>query len=453
MIINSPALKMSLGVMLLAGSAGLPTFAQESYLEVGEQEPITILVNSSPWYNGFEAVVDLYMDQTGNQVDLDVTPYGGMLEKARNSVRGSESPHDILNIDSGWTIEFYTADYLRPLDSVVEGYQMPEEVFDCGQSFWWDDEKQWRTKDTGELMAVPPNCNTHVLVYRTDLFEEAELTPPETYDDLLATCQKINEVSGDHYGFLTRGERGNAIVYDFSPFFFAYGADWVADAQNGDFTVTLNSPEALEALNRYIEVQTTCGPENIGSVGQADMIQLMASDRVGMVQSVIAAWANFQDPQRSAVAGKVAAAELPHVGDAKPGVPIGNWNFGIPKNIPDERAEAAMAFIQWFLTEGAQTEYAKAGGIPVRSDVLEALSGEPEYAWMDGYSENLANGRQSMGFAEAASVEEVLGLRLNQALIGELAPAEALNMAAEEVEKIFADAGRETGSLQPLPEE
>src|ERR1700746_2911077 len=72
-----------------------------------KEPPITIEINSSPWYAGFEAVVERYEKETGNKVNLDVTPYPGMLQKARDSVRGKESPHDLVNLDSGWTIEFF----------------------------------------------------------------------------------------------------------------------------------------------------------------------------------------------------------------------------------------------------------------------------------------------------------------------------------------------------------
>lgn len=46
----------------------------------------------------------------------------------------------------------------------------------------------------------------------------------------------------------------------------------------------------------------------------------------------------------------------------------------------------------------------------------------------------------------------MLGLRLNQALIGELGSAAALNEAAREIMTVFEQNGRKTGMLEPLPE-
>ena len=119
-------------------------------------------------------------------------------------------------------------------------------------------------------------------------------------------------------------------------------------------------------------------------------------------------------PSRPVVEHRRRGADARAAG-GRAGVAIGNWHFAIPRNIPDERAQAAMAFFQWFLTKEAQDAYAEAGGIPVRTDVLEALSDEPEYAWMKAYRTNLDAGVQALGFAEGAGVDQVMALRLNQA--------------------------------------
>jgi multiple sugar transport system substrate-binding protein len=443
-----------IGATVLAFAfAGPEARAAEPFLNVGKQVPITILINSSPWYGGFEAIVDLYNEQTGNEVNLDVTPYGGMLEKARNAVRGSSSPYDLLNLDSGWTIEFYEGGFLKPLNEIDPAMKLPEQVLECGNTFWWNAEKRFRTPAGGKLMAAPPNCNIHILAYRADLFKAAGLAAPKTYDDVLAACKKVQNPP-NVYGFMTRGERGNAIRYDFSPFMLSYGGDVVADAASGDYTVTFNSPKVLAALDQFINLMRTCGPANYGSIGQADEIQLMSSGKAAMIQVVIAAWSNFEDKTKSAVAGKVAAAPVPAAAvGQKPGVAIGNWNLAVPKNTPVDRQKASVAFLNWFLTAQAQRAYAEAGGIPVRTDTLKSdLAQQPKYSWMPAYLESIEVGQPTLGFAEGAEVEQIMGLRLNQALIGELSPAKALNLASDEIAAVFTRTGRKTGKLSPLPE-
>jgi multiple sugar transport system substrate-binding protein len=425
--------------------------AAESFLDVGKQPPISILVNSSPWYAGLQSVVGLYQEQTGNKVTLNVTPYNGVLEKARNDVRGTESADDILNIDTGWTIEFYEGGFLKPLEEIEPGFALPKEVATCGDSYFWDATKRFRQREGGRLMAIPPNCNVHILAYRKDLFDQAGIAEPKTYADVTAACEKLQS-QPKLYGFVTRGERGNGIAYDWWPYMLSYGAKLVADPAKGDYTVTINSPEGKAALDQYIELMKKCAPPNVGSIGQADVIQLMGVGKAAMIQVVTAAWANLQDPNKSTVAGKVNAAILPGVSGKTPGVVIGNWHFSVPKNIPEAKQKADLAFFKWFLTKEAQKAYAEAGGIPVRTDVLAELSSQPKFAWMKAYGESLKIGQQVNGYTEGPAVEAVMGLRLNEALLGQKSSAQALNIAAREIQDIFTRSGRKTGMLAPLPE-
>ena len=76
----------------------------------------------------------------------------------------------------------------------------------------------------------------------------------------------------------------------------------------------------------------------------------------------------------------------------------------------------------------------------------------PAMRWMPAYLESMKNARQELGYQEGAQVEQVIGLRLNQAVIGELSSGKALNLAAQEVKDIFEKNGRKTGLSAPLPE-
>ncbi|GAB4530881.1 MAG: ABC transporter substrate-binding protein [Anaerolineae bacterium] len=426
--------------------------AEKIFLDVGQQPPITILINDSPWFGGFEKLVELYEEQTGNEVNLDVTPYAGMLEKSRNAVRDQESPYDLINIDTQNTVEFYAGGFLTPFTDIDPSFEFDPAVLRYGDSMYWNEEKQWRTSDGGKIMAFSPNGNVQLFFYRGDLYEEAGLEPPETWDDVFNACQTIQN-RPELYGMVVRGERGNGIRFNWMPYMLGHGASIVRDPANGDFTVTINSPEAKEALDLFIRLANECGPPNSGEIGQSDMIQLLVTGKALQAIVVTAAWPNMDDPDKSIVVGKIQTTVIPKPADGEHATAIGNWNMGIPSNLPDERKQAALAFVRWFLTYDAQYAYAEFGSLPVRSDVYESdLADREEFRWMTAYLNSMPYAHQVLGYKEGAQVEEVLGLRLNQALVGELSSAEALNMAAEEIYQIFQESGRNTGMLEPLPE-
>jgi multiple sugar transport system substrate-binding protein len=452
MTLRKAALSIACVVGLLAALLPGTADAQAPFVDVGTQPPIAILINPSPWYSGFERAVQLYEQQTRNRITMDLTPYGGVLEKARNAVREGTSPYDILNLDTAWTIEFYEGGYLTPLTTIDANFALPPEVLTFGDSNYWNGQRRWRTRDGGQLMGFSPNSNVHMLFYRADLLRQANLEPPRTWDDVAAICERLNRPP-TIYGLATRGERGNGIRFDWMPFMLGAGANFVRDAENGDYTVTINSPEAKTALDRYVNLMRRCAPPNIGVLGQADVIQLMAAGRLAQALVVIAAWPSFEDRTRSAVVGQVNAAIVPAFPGRQPGIVIGNWVMTVPRNLPIERQRAALAFARWFLSAGAQRAYAEAGAIPVRSDIFtSALANRPEFRWMRAYVDSQPLAQQVLGFAEGAQVEQAIGLRLNQALIGEISSNRALNLAAREIEEIFQRNGRRTGHLEPLPE-
>jgi multiple sugar transport system substrate-binding protein len=397
-------------------------------------------------------VVDLYEKQTGNAVKLEVVPFVGMLEKERNAVRGGTSPYALMMINSPGTVEFYEGGFLSPLKEIDPTFDLPKEVFHYGDSGYWNAAKRWRTADGGALMAYTPLGNVQLLHYRGDVFKQAGIAPPKTWADVAAACTKLTD-SPKSYGFIARGEKGNGISYDWQSVMLAEGGTIVKDPAAGDYTVTLNSPQTKAALDLFIDLLKRCGPPNYGSLGQGDVIQLLATGKSAMADVVVAAFASFDDPAKSAVVGKVDTVPLPAGRNGGRGAVIGNWNAAIPKNQPDAQKKAALAFSRWFLTYDAQRAFAEAGGIPNRSDVYTSdLASQPKFRWFAAYLETQKFARQELGYAEGAQVDQILGLRLNQALIGEMSSGKALNTAAKEIEEAFRKSGRKTGSLPPLPE-
>ncbi|HEX6794957.1 MAG TPA: extracellular solute-binding protein [Casimicrobiaceae bacterium] len=439
-------------LVAVAFVAAAPASAQKAFLDVGKQPDITVLIGSTPWYPAFEKLVNLYEQQTGNHVKLDVTPFNSILEKARNAVRTGQSPYDLMTLDTQWTIEFYEGGFLSPLTDVDPKFVMPKEVLSYGDSGYWNAQKRWRTSDGGKLMAYTPLGNVQLLYYRGDLLKQANAAVPKTWNDVLASCAKLAQAPS-MYGFVARGEKGNGIRYDWQSVMLAEGAQVVKDPEAGDYTVTINSPQAKAALDLYANLLKRCGPPNYGSLGQGDVIQLLATGKSALGDVVTAAFASFEDPNRSLVVGKLETEPLPAGAGGAHGAVIGNWNAVIPKNASDAQKKAALAFSRWFLTYDAQRAYAEAGGIPNRSDVFTSdLAKNPKYRWMPAYLETMKFARQELGYAEGAQVEQILGLRLNQALIGEMSSGKALNTAAQEIEALFKKNGRRTGMLPPLPE-
>jgi multiple sugar transport system substrate-binding protein len=443
--------ELSVGA-LAAGALGAVSWPSGARAQTAKQTPFTIVINNSPWFEGFRKTVEAYEAETGNKVNLDVNPFGGSLEKQRASVRAREGMFDLLIMNGLYYQEFYHGGFLTPINDINPGFKLDPQMIRYDNTVYWNESTKSH-EPSGKLMSVPVNGNIPLLLYRADLYEQHKLKVPDTWDELLANAKKLHNPPR-MYGIVQRGARGapNDVSYDWWPYLNSFNGNLFKDEAKGDFTITINSPEAKAALDFYLQMAKEAGHPQTGGLAQAQIIQNMVTGRAAHALLVIAAWSQMDDPNKSAVVGKVNAARVPRSANGKPAPVLGHWLAGIPKNVPRARQTAALAFLDWFQGRGTQVKYLQAGSPPVRQDVLsdQALWKDPKNRWMSAMADSSAHARLMWSVPEGAQIGDVLELRLNQAVIGELSSARALNTIADEAHAIMQKAGYKTGKIAPL---
>ena len=56
-----------------------------------------------------------------------MNPFGGVLEKARNDVRGGGGVYDVVLLDTQWTIEMYEGGFLVPFQEIDTAFAAPKD--------------------------------------------------------------------------------------------------------------------------------------------------------------------------------------------------------------------------------------------------------------------------------------------------------------------------------------
>lgn len=443
MKINTKSLKIS----AIALAAAIASTLAGTAAAAGNP-PISMVINQSPWFDGFSKTVEQYEQETGNKVNLDVTPYVGVLEKIRNSVRAPKGTYDVVAITSHWLASIYADGVLTPINKIDPNYKLDKGILDYDDTTYWNKDKN--TFDaSGELMSVPINGNVQVLYYRADLYEKHGLTVPATWDDLLTNAKKLQQAPRQ-YGMALVGER-SAIGYYAAPFIFNHGGSIFKDPKEGDFTVTVNSPQSLQGLEAFVRLAKEGSYPNTGSVSQGKMIQLLTTGKAAQGIGVIAAWSSMDNPDKSLVVGKMAVAPLPKSANGREGTGAGHWVAGIPANVPEANKQAALEFLDWLTQYKNQLSYTENGAVPVRNDLGGSdLAKQEEFRFIAPLMKASENSFIITPLKEGPEVHEVLNLRLNQAAIGELSAKEALNKAAKEIYAIVSREGYKTGQLAPL---
>jgi multiple sugar transport system substrate-binding protein len=184
---------------------------------------MTIVINQSPWFDGFRRIVELYEERTGNKVELDVNPFGGSLEKQRNSVRAAQGQYDVLIMNSGWYAEMYEGGFVEAITDIDPGFKLDPAIYKYDDTIYYDPASKTQNEKTGKLMAMPVNPNIPLLFYRTDLYEQKGLKVPETWDELYANAKALHNPPRT-YGIVQRGARGpHSVAYDWYPYLYGFG--------------------------------------------------------------------------------------------------------------------------------------------------------------------------------------------------------------------------------------
>ena len=171
----------------------------------------------------------------------------------------------IFEIERRLVPDFTQAGYLLPLDSIVEN--VGEENFIPGSLLYWPFD--------GHLYQFTSDLSAGTLYWREDLFEEAGLAEPDSYERLLEASERLHGKDGVSGNAFEASNNGG--VQRFVTFLWQNCGDFYT--KEGDLALDRDgSRQAVEdyaALNQYT-------PSGSHSWGNLDPINAYAAGRVGM---------------------------------------------------------------------------------------------------------------------------------------------------------------------------
>lgn len=352
----------------------------------------------------------------GIEVNRLELPYGGLLEKATISMREKAGAYDVIMMDDTWATEFMSRGWLADLDQLGGGIE--EDFVPATVSV-----SRYPVGD-GPLYAIPFVGNVEMFAYRSDLMER-----PESWTDVVAAAKQVSQADDGVSGVVFRGIKANPIVTGFMPILWAHGAKVVAD----DGTSALDSPEALEALNLYLELKKYA-PKGVETYNSSEVRDALLQGTTAMSIELWPSWApSLDDPEKSRVPGdiEVIAAPGQNVG---PSPMLGSWLLAVPADAP--HPENGRAFIDFITSAEFQKKLAlEIGQPPTRASVYTDEEVVSKYRWYPNQLAALIDAKPRPRIKQWNKVEAILGDYLQLALIGDLSPEVALEEADAQIAK------------------
>ena len=395
------------------------------------KKTINILMEDVPDTACVAAHLEEFEAETGITVNIESVNYSSMHEKILTQMLSSTNAYDIIVVDCYWVGEFVTAGWIQPLDDLIESSGFDTSVY--------IDSMMNMVGEVDSATYMLPFYNYMLsLIYRTDVWEDEalqegyrqatgkELTVNGTMEDYVEACKYITSVKGESLaGAVMQGLRPDPIAMEWCNYLFSCGGDFYDD--NGD--IVINSPEAVHALELYVDNMTNAAPSGAPGFGFDEAFNVIAQG--GAASYVTYNWMlpKLQNASESSVAGLCDIAPMPG------GVSLNaGWGWAIPHNAPD--AELSWQFLQWVESFDVCKARALDGGSPTRSDVMsdpEVLEACPYLATVQTIMEQ---SKMIPIMEDAPQLIEVLGRELSEAVTGSKSAQEALDMVAQEMQEM-----------------
>lgn len=322
---------------------------------------ITVGTGQTPWLGPYQEIVALYEQETGIKVNLEILPFGGLLEAQSLAAQTGSNAFDVFQLNEQWVGLFYDNEWVQPLEEIDPNFSWDPGLIEYGGLGRWNAESRSTTED-GVPYSLPMNGNIHILVYLKSVYEELGIDIPTTWAEAEAAGEAAVAAGLVDYGFVLRGE--NQAPFDFTAFLVAEGGSWFVDPEAGNFEPSINSPEGKRALEQFKRL-ADLGPDAPQTVAQAEMVALMQTGTVLQASMVVATASALEDIEASLVAGDIGYAVVPGSSPVS-----GAWTVAIPAGLSDERTQAGYDFITWLTGPVAMQAWVDLGGVVTRSDVV-----------------------------------------------------------------------------------
>jgi multiple sugar transport system substrate-binding protein len=328
------------------------------------------------------------------------------------------NPPDCCQIWDTWLGEFDAMGALEDLTERIKAWKFYASTFDTA----------WQTVSVkGKIVSLPLALECEQVFIRTDRVKEYGLKMPGpdwTWDEFLTLARGLNKPEKNQYGFGMRGAGKWAVQYA-TEFLYGNGAQVLKDGK-----VVINSPEAVKALEWYIDLfrKWKVTPPSVPTDGYREIVEGFAR---GVTSMYLHNSASVEEQKK--FVGEANFATLPFpIGPAKK-----RATFYFTETLTMLKAaknkDAVWKFLAWMMEDEQHFQYNKTlGSLPTR----QALLNRPPFTG-PGYSGSI----KSFSFATVSPYLAYAGWGgkldsdgvplLQQAIVGQISAKDCLDRWAD----------------------
>lgn len=302
-------------------------------------QKLRALIVKSSQFEAHEARMAAFEEATGIDVEVDYVPFPNMKEALTAEMIGGTGGYDIVSVMDQWVGSL--DNLLEPIDAGVAAQGVDLADFPPAHIR--------HGYLNGELVGLPVRGHVQLLFYRKDLLEQAGVTPPKTWDEVIVAGKAIQEKTDAAGIALPYGKLNGQNLMVWINMLWGHGGD-LFDA---DGNPIFNSAAGVAATQRYIDLllEHKVAPAGSAVFVEQDAVTSFKQGNSAMLPLWWWVRSQLTDPEQSKVtADQLGFTSLPAVGDAERTTFTNTWIFGVTEGSSNK--DAAVEYLGW-LTDPA----------------------------------------------------------------------------------------------------
>jgi ABC-type glycerol-3-phosphate transport system substrate-binding protein len=238
--------------------------------------------------------------------------------------------------------------------------------------------------DDGKVTVVPMAHTVGTFFYRTDLISEDEV--PTTFEELVEVSKRLQEEGKVKWGYVG-AMKMNTTWFSFWWTMWSNQCDIFQPIYERDNQVLSDNdwqPAIADACHQEIVEywwdainEHQISPPGMPAYGREEANAIFMAGDAAFTLIDSTHWGEFNDPNRSRIAGNVGMAKFP-VGPRREEPLAWNeiWGWAIPKAVPEERKALAKEMLGAMLNDidGQVAQWEETGGPPPNQEAWQVLA-------------------------------------------------------------------------------
>ncbi|MDR9438026.1 MAG: extracellular solute-binding protein [Halomonas sp.] len=260
----------------------------------------------------------------------------------------TKSRYDLVACDLPWFGELASKEILMPLDSLIErdDYDLSDFHSVAIQS----------SRYAGKQYGIPLQTTPELLCYRKDIFEQAQLEPPTTTEELVKVASRLHDPARGRYGIAWNAARGTPLGHTFSFLMAKFGQPIInLRRREGGYDFQQTVGEELRPMFQSDAAYRACeymldilkySPPNILNMAWYERAKSYAAGEACMAYNYTLLAPLFELNKDSPAWGNTGYLPHPVGNHGRPITPIGGYALAIPANLSEERVESVWTALR-----------------------------------------------------------------------------------------------------------